>query len=127
MFGLLDYLKIGLGVAAGIVIGSVYYNGIPVLKDLPVVGFLFDGQAKKGLVPEFQAAALRAERDELRRQGRANALVIEAYQVQLRNARAAEAAQIEKSEQEIADYEKKLAAAGRSCLLDRDDLQFLRQ
>ncbi|WP_180881821.1 hypothetical protein [Brucella sp. 191011898] len=124
---MLDYLKIGLGVAAGIVIGSVYYNGIPVLKDLPVVGFLFDGQAKKGLVPEFQAAALRAERDELRRQGRANALVIEAYQVQLRNARAAEAAQIEKSEQEIADYEKKLAAAGRSCLLDRDDLQFLRQ
>ncbi|UWF58018.1 hypothetical protein [Brucella sp. 2716] len=127
MFGLLDYLKIGLGVAAGIVIGSVYYNGIPVLKDLPIVGFLFDGQAKKGLVPEFQAAALRAEIDELRRQGRANALVIEAYQVQLRNARAAEAAQIEKSEQEIADYEKKLAAAGRACLLDRDDLQFLRQ
>ncbi|APY13148.1 hypothetical protein GJU94_08220 [Brucella sp. 10RB9214] len=127
MFGLLDYLKIGLGVAAGIVIGSVYYNGVPVLKDLPVVGFLFDGQAKKGLVPEFQAAALRAEIDELRRQGRANALVIEAYQVQLRNARAAEAAQIEKSEQEIADYEKKLAAAGRACLLDRDDLQFLRQ
>ncbi|QNQ62250.1 hypothetical protein IB024_00350 [Brucella sp. 6810] len=127
MFGLLDYLKIGLGVVAGIVIGSVYYNGVPVLKDLPIVGFLFDGQAKKGLVPEFQAAALRAERDELRRQGRANALVIEAYQVQLRNARAAEAAQIEKSEQEIADYEKKLAAAGRACLLDRDDLQFLRQ
>ncbi|MRN66528.1 hypothetical protein [Brucella sp. 10RB9213] len=127
MFGLLDYLKIGLGVVAGIVIGSVYYSGVPVLKDLPIVGFLFDGQAKKGLVPEFQAAALRAEIDELRRQGRANALVIEAYQVQLRNARAAEAAQIEKSEQEIADYEKKLAAAGRACLLDRDDLQFLRQ
>ncbi|MRN47095.1 hypothetical protein GJU93_10885 [Brucella sp. 10RB9212] len=93
---------------------------------IPVL-FLFDGQAKKGLVPEFQAAALRAEIDELRRQGRANALVVEAYQVQLRNARAAEAAQIEKSEQEIADYEKKLAAAGRACLLDRDDLQFLRQ
>lgn len=127
MFGLLDYLKIGAGCAIGILLSAIYFNGVPVLKDLPYIGAVFEGQAKKGLVPEFQAAALRAERDELRRQGRANALVIEAYQVQLRNARAAEAAQIEKSEQEIADYEKKLAAAGRACLLDRDDLQFLRQ
>lgn len=127
MFGLLDYLKIGAGCAVGIVLTAIYFNGVPVLKDLPYVGALFEGQAKKGLVPEFQATALRSELDELRRQGKANALVIEAYQVQLRNARAAEVAQIEKSEQEIADYEKKLAAAGRTCLLDRDDLQFLRQ
>lgn len=127
MFGLLDYLKIGAGCAVGIVLSTLYFNGVPVLKDLPYVGAVFEGQAKKGLVPEFQATALRAELDEQRRQVKANALVIESYQVQLRNARAAEAAQIEKSEQEIADYEKKLAVAGRACLLDRDDLQFLRQ
>nr|WP_278434420.1 hypothetical protein [Brucella anthropi] len=127
MFGLLDYLKIAAGCAVGIVLSAIYFNGVPVLKNLPYVGAVFEGQAKKGLVPEFQAVALRAELDELQRQGKANALVIEAYQVQLQNARAAEVAQIEKSEQEIADYEKKLAAAGRTCLLDRDDLQFLRQ
>ena len=127
MFGLLDYLKIGAGCAIGIMLSAIYFNGVPVLKDIPLVGAVFEGQAKKALVPEFQAAALRAELDELRRQGKAIALVIEAYQVQLRNARASEAAQIEKSEQEIADYEKKLAVAGRACLLDRDDLQFLRQ
>ncbi|APY13146.1 MULTISPECIES: hypothetical protein [unclassified Brucella] len=34
---------------------------------------------------------------------------------------------IEKTEQEIADYERKLAEAGRACLLDNDDIEFLRR
>lgn len=50
-----------------------------------------------------------------------------ARQEQLRNVWAADAARFEKTEREIADYERKLAEAGRACLLDRDDLQFLRQ
>ncbi|KAB0565834.1 MULTISPECIES: hypothetical protein [Brucella/Ochrobactrum group] len=78
-------------------------------------------------MPEFQALALKAELDQLKLIRRANALVIEAYQVQLRNARAAEAARIEQTEQEISDYEKRLADAGRICLLDRDDIEFLRK
>ncbi|UYT54527.1 hypothetical protein OHI65_09175 [Brucella sp. MAB-22] len=127
MFGLLDYLKIAAGCAVGIVLSAIYFNGVPVLKDLPYVGAVFEGQAKKGLVPEFQALALKAELDQLKSIRRANALVIEAYQVQLRNAREAEAARIEQTEQEIADYEKRLADAGRFCLLDRDDIEFLRK
>ena len=127
MFGLLDYLKIGLGVVAGIVIGSAYYNGVPVLKDLPAVGILFEGQAKKGLVPQFELSAARAERDELQRQLKVSEFVTTAYQEQIRNVWATEAARTEKTEQEIAEYERKLAEAGRACLLDNDDIEFLRR
>ncbi|MFB8343295.1 hypothetical protein ACWGNA_19810 [Brucella cytisi] len=127
MFGLLDYIKIGLGVVAGIVLGSIYFNGVPVLKDLPAVGFLFEGQAKKGLVPQFELSAARAERDELQRQLKISEFVTATYQEQIRNVWANEAARTEKTEQEIADYERKLAEAGRACLLDNDDIEFLRR
>lgn len=127
MSGLLDYIKIGLGVVAGIALGSIYFNGVPVLKDLPAVGILFEGQAKKGLVPQFELAATRAERDELQRQLKASEFVTSAYQEQLRNVWAADAARTEKTELEIADYERKLAEAGRACLLDNDDIEFLRR
>ncbi|KAB0571286.1 hypothetical protein [Brucella pituitosa] len=127
MSHILDVIKVMAGVAIGIVLASIYYNGVPVLKDIPYIGAAFEGQAKKGMVPEFQALALKAELAQLKLIRRANGLVIEAYQVQLRNARAAEAAQVEKSEQEIAGYEKRLADAGRVCLLDRDDIEFLRK
>lgn len=127
MVGLLDYLKIGAGIAVGFVLAAVYYNGIPVLKGIPIIGIAFEGQAKKGLIPEFQVKALQAQLAEETRQRKAGQFVIEAYQEQLRNARAAEAAQVEKSEQEIADYEKRLAEAGRACLLDNADIEFLRQ
>lgn len=127
MSQILDAIKVTVGIAVGIVLASIYYNGVPLLKDIPIVGTAFEGQAKKGLVPEFQVKALQAQLDAEAVQRRANALVIEAYQAQLRNARAAEAARIEQTEQEIADYEKRLADAGRICLLDRDDIEFLRK
>ncbi|MCX2696409.1 hypothetical protein [Ochrobactrum chromiisoli] len=127
MFGLLDYLKIGAGIAAGFILAAAYYNGIPILKDIPYVGRAFEGQAKKGLVPEFQVKALEAQIAEETRQRKAGQFVIASYQVQLQNARAAEAAQMEKTEQEIGDYEKRLAEAGRACLLDGNDIEFLRQ
>lgn len=127
MTQLFDAIKVAAGIAIGIVLASIYYNGVPLLKDIPIVGVAFEGQAKKGLVPEFQVKALQAQLDAEARQRRANALVIESYQAQLRNARAAEAARIEQTEQEIADYEKRLADAGRVCLLDRDDIEFLRK
>lgn len=127
MFGLLDYIKIGLGIVAGVALSSIYFNGVPVLKDLPAVGFLFEGQAKKGLVPHFELAAARAERDELQRQLKVSEFVTAAYQEQIRNVWAADAARTEKTEREIADYERKLAEAGRACLLDNDDIEFLRR
>jgi len=127
MIQIFDAAKVIAGVAIGIVLGSVYYNGVPVLKDIPLIGAAFEGQAKKGLVPEFQVLALKAELNQLQSIKRANDLVIEAYQLQLRNVRAEETARIEQTEQEIAGYEKRLADAGRVCLLDHDDIKFLRQ
>lgn len=127
MSQILDAIKVTAGIAVGIVLASIYYNGVPLLKEIPVVGAIFEGQAKKGLVPEFQVNALKAQLAAEAQQRRANDLIIESYQIQLRNARAAEAARIEQNEQEIADYEKRLADAGRVCLLDRDDIEFLRK
>lgn len=127
MSQILDAIKVTAGITVGIVLASIYYNGVPLLKEIPVVGAIFEGQAKKGLVPEFQVNALKAQLSAEAQQRRANDLIIESYQIQLRNARAAEAARIEQNEQEIADYEKRLAAAGRVCLLDRDDIEFLRK
>ncbi|KAB2788115.1 hypothetical protein F9K97_03145 [Brucella anthropi] len=127
MLGLLDYLKIGAGVAVGFVLSAIYYTGVPILKDIPYVGAAFEGQAKKGLVPEFQVWALEAQLSEEMRQRKASQIVIDSYQAQLRNARTAEAAQFEKSEREIVDYEKRLAEAGRACLLGDGDIEFLRQ
>lgn len=127
MSQILDAIKVTAGVAVGIVLASIYYNGVPLLNGIPVVGAIFEGQAKKGLVPEFQVKSLKAQLAAEAQQRRANDLVIESYQVQLRNARAAEAARIEQTEQEIADYEKRLADAGRDCLLDHDDIEFLRK
>ncbi|WP_421565202.1 hypothetical protein [Ochrobactrum sp. EDr1-4] len=127
MTQIFDAIKVAAGIAIGIVFASIYYNGVPWLKDIPVVGVAFEGQAKKGLVREFQINALQAQFDADVQQRRANSLVIESYQAQLRNARAAEAARIEQTEQEIVDYEKRLADAGRVCLLDRDDIEFLRK
>ncbi len=127
MSQILDAIKVTAGIAVGIVLASIYYSGVPLLKEIPVVGAIFEGQAKKGLVPEFQVNALKAQLSAEAQQRRANDLIIESYQIQLRNARAAEAARIEQNEQEIADYEKRLADAGRVCLLDRDDIEFLRK
>ena len=127
MSQILDAIKVTAGIAVGIVLASIYYNGVPMLKEIPVVGAIFEGQAKKGLVPEFQVNALKAQLAAEAQQRRATDLIIESYQVQLRNARAAEAARIEQTEQEIADYEKRLADAGRVCLLDHDDIKFLRK
>ncbi|WP_024900059.1 hypothetical protein [Brucella rhizosphaerae] len=127
MSQILDAIKVTAGITVGIDLASIYYNGVPLLKEIPVVGAIFEGQAKKGLVPEFQVNALKAQLSAEAQQRRANDLIIESYQIQLRNARAAEAARIEQNEQEIADYEKRLADAGRVCLLDLDDIEFLRK
>lgn len=66
MSQILDAIKLTAGVAIGIVLASVYYNGVPVLKGIPYIGAAFEGQAKKELVPEFQALALKAVLDQLK-------------------------------------------------------------
>ncbi len=119
MFGLLDYIKIGLGVVGGIAMMLVYNAALhdPMLKR----------EARDGYVLEAQKTALEAKLAEMDRQKKAGEFVISAYQEQLKNARAAEAEKSQQTEAEIKAYENRLADTGRACLLDGHDLDFLRQ
>ncbi len=117
MLGLLDYLKVGAGLAAGIVL-MLAYNAL--IHD-PMI----EREARQGYVLEAKKTALEAQLAERDRQIKAGGYVISAYQEQLSNARAAETARAEQSEQEIAAYETRLADEGRACLLDNADRAWL--
>ncbi|CAN7293413.1 hypothetical protein LJR221_001419 [Agrobacterium tumefaciens] len=92
MFGILDWLKIGVGVCAGIVITSVYWLGVPllndypVLKNIPLIGNLAVGhvetvkaEALRGYVLLSEKAAAEARTRELERQLNAAAQSLEEY------------------------------------------------
>lgn len=81
--------------------------------------------AVKELVAGAEITALKAKADEIERQRKAGQIVIDSYQVQLNNLRTIEALKDEEREQEIANYEKLLKAAGRSCALTDADRRFL--
>lgn len=83
--------------------------------------------AVEDLVHSAEKEALAARLAEERRLREAGERALAGYTQALAAAEARQAAEGEKREQEIADYEKKLAEAGRACLLDRDDLEWLRQ
>lgn len=119
MFGLLDYVKIAAGFALGILIMGLFNTFI---HD-PMI----EREARQGYVLEAQKTALEAQLAERDRQIAAGEYVISAYQEQLSNARAAEQAKSEQSEQEIAAYEKRLADEGRACRLDGADIDWLRK
>jgi hypothetical protein len=115
----LDYLKIGAGLAAGIAL----MLGFNALIHDPMI----EREARQGYVLEAQKTALEAQLAERDRQIKAGEYIITAYQQQLSNARAAETARAEQSEQEIAAYEKRLADEGRICRLDGADIDWLRK
>lgn len=119
MFGILDYLKIGAGLALGIVL-MLGYNAL--IHD-PMV----EREARAGYVLEAQKTALEAKLTEQQRQTEAGKLVIASYQEVLKNARADEAEKSQQIETEIAGYEVRLKEAGRRCDLDASDIDFLRQ
>lgn len=82
-------------------------------------------QAKQGMVLEVRATAAEAKAAELERQVSAGRIVIEAYQVQLKNSRAAEATQRDEAEKRISEYEALRKTSGRSCSVDDIDRKFL--
>lgn len=83
--------------------------------------------ARRGYVLESEKTAAEAELAEVRRQLAAATAARNRFAVGLAQANAAAQAHAEKLESEIADYEKKLDAAGRKCGLDRADIEWLRQ
>ena len=67
MFGLLDWIKIGVGAALGIVVAVIFYEGVPLgeLRGIPVLGpaleFVVDGRVDRER--RAAAAAKAAELD----------------------------------------------------------------
>lgn len=112
--GFAGIARIAIGAAFAAVIG--WWFVIPAER----------ADARSGYVLEVRALSAEAERDELQRQYNAGQIVISAYQVQLKNARAKQAVDAAEDERRISAYEQKLSAAGRSCAIDDADLDFLR-
>ncbi len=119
-----------------------YYEGVPVLRDIPfvdqipVVRELIAGRvptervraadaARSGYVLEAEKKAAEARAAKMEKDRAAAQKVIDAYQVQLMNRQTLDALENEQHEQEIADCEKKLSAAGRACHVTDADRGFL--
>jgi uncharacterized lipoprotein YmbA len=108
----------GIGVAAAVLLAAGTYDRL--IDDPWVVS-----QARQGFVVTAERDALAARLDEEHRQRLAAETAADWLRIELAGQEAQAAIEAEKTEQEIADYEKKLADAGRSCFLDDTDLEFL--
>lgn len=121
-----------------------FYEGAPTgpLSRLPFVGPIVERvsggrvdrvrlaaieEARRGFVLEADKRAAEAELAEVRRQLGAASAARERFATALAETRLAAAARLETLETEIADYEHRLAAAGRLCRLDRGDIDWLRR
>lgn len=138
MFGILDYLKLGAGAAVGVLLTSLYWTGLPILNDypilknIPLIGHIAVGhvqtvkdEALKGYVLESEKTTAEAKAAELERQSNAASQALtEAARRQAADELAQQAKDAE-IDVAIADYEKKLATANRRCLADPADIQFL--
>ncbi len=138
MFGILDYLKIGAGIAIGVLFTSIYWTGLPVLNDypilknIPLLGHIALGhvqtvkeEALKGYVLESEKTTAEAKAAELERQRNAASQALEEARKRQAADDAAQLAKDAQTEIEIADYEKKISAANRSCLVDDADRLWL--
>lgn len=135
MFSILDWFKIGTGVCAGIVITSIYWLGVPllndypVLKNIPLIGKLAVGHvdtikadAVKSYVLLTEKTAVEARARELERQINAAAQSLEEYR---KRAVAAEKVKEEANER----LEKLIAEDGGDDGLrwNDTDIEWLRQ
>lgn len=125
--------------AAGIVLLAAvfcFYEGIPGLRSLPFIGVAVEGRvavvarlaaasALKGYVLESEKSAVQAQLAEERRQRLAGAVALEEYRKRAAADEKQDAEIAARQEQEIAEYEEKLKAAGRSRLLDGADFDYI--
>jgi hypothetical protein len=110
---LLSYLIAAAGIAIGVTFS--YLVIVPLERR----------DARAGYVQEDRALAAEAKSAELQRQVEAGNIVISSYQEIRKNALAKEAADDAKLEQGRLEFEAKLKAAGRSCGITADDLDWV--
>jgi len=111
--GLSGLLRLGIGACVAAVL--MYVIVVPLERS----------DAVKGKVDEYRATSAEAKVTELERQLKGGQIVIDAYQVQLRNVRAKEEATANDLEQRILENEALRKAKGRSDGIDDADIKFL--
>jgi hypothetical protein len=107
-----------LGAGAVVAAAFIIWNG---WIDNPRV----EREATASCVARAETAALQAQLAEERRRRAAATAALELYRRQADADAAAAEARAAELQKEIADYEKKLADAGRGCRLDDADLRWL--
>ncbi|MGR9384927.1 hypothetical protein [Rhizobium leguminosarum] len=117
MFGLFDYLKLGAGIAAGLVIYHLY---------AVTIGYPSAArEARAGYVLIAEKTAAEAKAAEMERQRNAAAQATEEHRKRLEAAQASEQAAKDTLETEISNYERILSAKNRACIADSDDRTFI--
>lgn len=117
MFGLLDTLKMGAGIAAGLLLYHLYAVAI----GYPSAA----RQARAGYVVLAEKAAAEARAAEMERQRDAAARAGEEHRKRLEAAKAAEQAARDTLENEIRSYELELSEKNRACAVTAADRQWL--
>ncbi|MGO7044405.1 hypothetical protein ACCT07_03050 [Rhizobium johnstonii] len=117
MFGILDYLKLGAGVAAGILLYHLYAVSI----GYPAAA----RDARAGYVLLAEKAAAEAKATEMERQRNEAAQATEEHRKRLEAAQAAEQAAKDTLEQEISSYELQLSEKNRACAVTAADRDWL--
>ncbi|MBX4956998.1 hypothetical protein HJB51_00385 [Rhizobium lentis] len=117
MSGLFDTLKMGAGIAAGLVIYHLYAVSI----GYPSAA----RQARAGYVMLSEKTAAEARAAEMERQRDAAARAGEDHRKRLEAARASEQAARDTLENEIRSYELELSQKNRACAVTAADRQWL--
>ncbi|NZD60081.1 hypothetical protein HX900_02970 [Rhizobium sp. WYCCWR 11290] len=117
MFGLLDTLKMGAGIAGGLLVYHLYAVSI----GYPSAA----RQARAGYVLVAEKAAADARAAEMERQRNAATAAGEEHRKRLAAAEAAEQAARDTLETEIQSYELQLSEKNRACAVTAADRQWL--
>ncbi|NNH65873.1 hypothetical protein [Rhizobium laguerreae] len=117
MFSILDYLKMGAGIAAGLMLYHLYAVSI----GYPSAA----RQARAGYVLVAEKSAAEAQAAEMERQRNAASQATEEHRKRLAGAEAAEHAARDTLEIEIQSYELQLSEKNRACAVTAADRQWL--
>jgi uncharacterized membrane protein len=119
MFGILDYLKLGAGVAAGLMVYHLY---------AVVVGYPSAArEARAGYVVLAEKTAAEAKAAEMERQMNAAQGALASFQKNLDAARQSEQQAKDTLENELSAFQLQLSEKNRQCLADSADLDFIRR
>ncbi|MGO7185643.1 hypothetical protein ACCT14_15430 [Rhizobium brockwellii] len=117
MFGLLDTLKMGAGIAGGLMLYHLYAVSI----GYPSAA----RQARAGYVLVAEKSAAEAQAAEMQRQRNAASQATEEHRKRLAAAEAAEQVARDTLEIEIQSYELQLSQKNRACAVTAADRQWL--